>query len=115
MITVENGSIDLKIPTGYYRLEEKKAPAGYVIEDKFIMFHLSLDEQGNVVIDGIEPAEKGHEWVNDILWIANPAGKALPITGGEGTMKFMVAGAILMLTGLCFGCALRRRERRFDF
>ena len=47
--------------------------------------------------------------------IANDNGVELPMTGGEGTMKYTVAGTILILTGLCFGCALRRRERRFDF
>ena len=47
--------------------------------------------------------------------VVNNPGAELPMTGGEGNMKYTVAGALLMLTGLCIGCALRRRERRFGF
>ena len=50
-----------------------------------------------------------------VVQVRDNPGVSLPNTGGFGNMKFTVAGAIMILTALCFGCAFKRRERRFDF
>lgn len=36
----------------------------------------------------------------------------LPSTGGEGTRKFYIFGAFLLLTSLLCGCLIHKRERR---
>ena len=48
---------------------------------------------------GLDPLDSA-KWVNLVCSVLNQA-------------LFMTA--LLMLTGLCIGCALRRRERRFGF
>ena len=107
-----------------YRLEEKQPPTGFILTKNYFYFKLqyvpateTAAESWNILVTD----ENGNETTDDLLRIdrtklqvVNTPGQALPVTGGTGTMKYTVAGAILILTALCFGCALRRRERRFD-
>ena len=119
------------LAAGTYYLVETVAPPGYnlaspikvvltcTLVDGVRTFNLTYEQEGNtmassgqgiVVIRGEDNEVIGHQ-----ITVTNSAGVELPMTGGEGTRKFTVAGALLTLTGLCLGCALRRRERRFGF
>ena len=114
-LVVSGGTLTLPdLPGGDYKLKETKAPTGYIIKNAEITFTVTIDDR-RVYISNVNPedAAKVTGTNKDILWVVNTPGQTLPSTGGTGTMKYTVAGAILILTALCFGCALRRRERRF--
>ena len=102
------------LETGDYCLTETSAPAGYIILSKNIYFTVDA-KVGTVILTEGSPENVTIDENTISITIPNNPGTELPNTGGIGNRKFTVAGAMLLMTGLCFGCALRRRERRFDF
>ena len=109
--------LPLAVSTSAYTLKENTPPNGYLPLNSDIS--VLVKEDGVTYTYEFSPDTVTTETVDGetvyIVTIRNTAGQELPMTGGEGTWKYTVAGAILIFTGLCFGCALRRRERRFDF
>ena len=113
LTTDENGEIDLgRLEAGKYYLVETQAPPGYIPLTSPVEFTVS--DTGVTATPPVTVTSSTGNPVVYTLNVTNTRGSELPMTGGEGSRKFMVAGALLMLTGLCFGCALRRRERRFS-
>ncbi|WP_216389533.1 Ig-like domain-containing protein [Arcanobacterium phocae] len=82
------------LPQGKYTLVEKTAPAGYFLSDKTYPFTLGeVPEQLNIALDPI-PNTK----------ITPPQ---LPLTGGTGTLPFVIGG--LALIGFAGAIMLRQR------
>ena len=105
------------LPPGYYMLEETDAPAGYVILDDKIYFHIKADrtvelcdEDGNPFAASQIPeyeALSGGKSAGFIIIAKDSAGTELPMTGGIGTTIFYVLGTMLVL-----GCGVYLIARR---
>lgn len=100
-----------------YQLTEDDAPNGYIIKQNKYYFQIELDgsitltEEDGTVIESGEYISKAE---NTII-IINPAGQALPHTGGSGTLPYTLGGIVLMLgAALMYGFRMRRRERRLN-
>lgn len=110
--------VDLPLlPPGYYRLEETGAPAGYVILEDKIYFHIKADrtvelcdEDGNPFAASQIPeyeALSGGKSEGFIIIAKDSPGAELPHTGGIGTTIFYVLGTMLVL-----GCGVYLIARR---
>lgn len=98
------------LEAGNYRIVETAAPAGYYKLADTIDFSIAAD--GTVSL----PDSEG-KWTYDsntfILTVTNCAGRALPHTGGVGTVPYTMGGLLILAVGLLYGLGLRRkRERR---
>ena len=95
---------------GEYRIEEKKAPDGYIISLQ--PFTFTIDADGTVSTSDANSAlvlhldEEGDD--PEGFQIGNTPGAALPNTGGPGTRLFTILGSILILGA---GVLLWRRRR----
>ena len=105
------------LPSGYYRLEEKDAPEGYIILEDFIYFHITddgtvelCDEDGNVFPESEYPAYEsltGDKTAGFVIIAKDSPGSELPHTGGIGTTIFYILGTMLVL-----GCGVYLIARR---
>lgn len=109
------------LPSGYYRLEEKDAPEGYIILEDFIYFHITddgtvelCDEDGSPFPESEYPAYEsltGDTAAGFVIIAKDSPGSELPHTGGIGTTIFYILGTMLVL-----GCGVyliaRRRIRQ---
>ena len=114
---------ELPVQADPYTLQETAAPPGFnrLTSDVTVSVKPASDEPsekpvtawcGNTQLDVSGSGTQDDPYV---VTITNNPGTELPMTGGEGTMRYTAAGAMLILTALCFGCARRGREKRFDF
>ena len=99
------------LPNGEYKIEETKAPAGYVKQNNNPIY-FKVDN-GTVTWTNASGEEINQqnmvEYTNKEFTISNEPGKPLPHTGGIGTTVFYLAGA-LMMAGAAFA-GFRRRRR----
>ncbi len=107
-----------KLKDGEYYLEEIKAPPGYNTPSKAVKLKL---ETAKLTLLNPPNGHKIDESLDDnnlytyTVTIPNLTGYELPETGGEGTYKFTIGGAVLISAGLLYGCIwARKRERRFE-
>ena len=116
--TDADGRFVMSLPDGEYKLTET-VPDGYLALVGDIEFKVDDSSADKVILITQQSEHLKFDADTSTLTfkftVYNEPGKPLPMTGGEGTRRFTVAGALLTLTGLCLGCALRRRERRFGF
>ena len=101
-----------------YRLQEQKAPAGYIIRESYIYFtfnpDLSIaltDDQGAQIetsADSIAAWDVGSK----TLTVFNTPGVSLPATGSTGTVPYTAAGALLTGVALILLVCRRRRAAR---
>ena len=123
--TEENGILTLgQLDSGEYRLVETAAPAGYNRAEKAIRITVTLDgvtamqgtEMSEVALDD-EENEYHQYWVEGQtegtyqIRVWNSDGYQLPLTGGEGTAAFFIAGCALIVTA-CAAFLIRRRTGR---
>lgn len=100
-----------------YKLTETKAPDGYVILDSDVYFKVGangvqlVDSDGNAKdYDNVSISDDGLT-----VKVTNTPGKALPNTGGSGTLPYTLGGLLLMCAAaLMYGFRMRRRERRLN-
>ncbi|MBR3318511.1 MAG: hypothetical protein IKG21_11900 [Atopobiaceae bacterium] len=95
------------LDVGVYRLEEIKAPDGYMILDKFTYFKVEkksgkltvtiTDENGNPASNDGTAQTEGDKTVV----VVNPSGNELPATGGAGTTAIYATGAALVGFAAC--------------
>lgn len=121
-----NGIIDMTdkeevklplLPPGYYMLEETDAPAGYVILDDKIYFHIKADRTVELCDEDGKPFAasqipeyetlSGNKSTGFTIIAKDSAGTELPMTGGIGTTIFYVLGTMLVL-----GCGVYLIARR---
>ena len=98
------------LPSGRYKLEETKAPAGYIIAES--AWYMNVDTSGNATFENTQAApstlvsvktDKSNEF-----WVENEPGAALPNSGGPGTTWMYVMG--MMLTAAAGGALVVRRR-----
>lgn len=105
----------LELPQGYYRLVETSSPDGYLIQTKSWEFW--IDYYGNVYAES-QPdlvlnrsSNASSEVPNRVMIVVNHPGSALPMTGGTGTVPFLLGGSMLVLvSALLYMLNLRRRK-----
>lgn len=118
------------IPLGYYEVEEKELPPGYVLtQDQDGKFYIRVDTDsvkllekvitdgklsfkevlpgagGRIKLGNVELTKTGNLFV---LTVENTSGAALPYTGGPGTKLFTIIGSLL----IAFAGSLLWRRRR---
>lgn len=105
---------------GEYYLEETKPPPGYNDSSKPVQFKLDTAKltlmNPNLPNDRYvqEHLEDNNLYTYTLL-VPNSSGYELPETGGEGTYKYTIGGAVVIAAGLLYGYIwARKRERRFD-
>ena len=94
------------LASGTYYLKEVSAPSGYVRVDGWFTIHLTFDEsredfkfKGTATNPSGSSIDcensEGHEYITVV--IVNGISKALPSTGGSGTVWMIVGGSVLFL------------------
>ena len=101
---------------GTYYLQEVKAADGYKLLSGSIKFTIKTDGKieyttGNKDFDDATGAIYELKDGGYGIYINNPSGTALPLTGGPGTLPYTLGGFILMISALMYGFMMRRRER----
>ena len=98
------------LTVGYYKLEETDCPPGYVRLSDSPTFKIEANDSNELVLTLIDNPDNLLKPVDGEMRIkvGNPAGAALPHTGGTGTALIYLLG--LMLTGIA-GAALVLRRR----
>ena len=120
--TDKNGLVSIVgLDAGSYTITEVKAPSGYALLGTPVTVEIT-DQGGNtpngtaqIEVSGAGTAETSIENNNGtidlMVRIANTKGINLPETGSKAAMYFLVAGAaLLMVGGLFFGVASRRKK-----
>lgn len=107
---------------GNYRLTETKAATGYNLLKEPIYFTISYGKDADKekvdikLADGTPKGiilEKQKDNVTVKLTVSNTRGYIMPETGGSGTGKIILSGALIFMAGLLYGYSLKRkRERR---
>ena len=96
--------------SGRYKLEETKAPAGYIIAES--AWYMNVDTSGKATFENTQAApstlvsvktDKSNEF-----WVENEPGAALPKSGGPGTTWMYIFGMLLTVAA---GGALVVRRR----
>jgi uncharacterized repeat protein (TIGR02543 family) len=113
---VSDGSTILEVPVSNsaYTLLETQAPNGYVAIAGDITFTVTqsmVTGSGSgysVEAEVIEGTATGVY----IIKVQNSSGIELPSTGGSGTARYLVLGAILMTGSLLFENSMMRRKRK---
>lgn len=107
-IEVKNSTEEIELmglASGYYKLQEVKAPAGFQLLDEEIFFKVDADQKTITLIDGQTGAdlisgqqmwriEKGNQ-----IQIQNKALYSLPSAGGPGIFLYMIGGTLLLIAG----------------
>ena len=112
----ENGELTFTdLTAGYYRLEETVYPDGYINNtNENLIFQIVSDEAGNpgVVFEDTDMVK--YDSGSLTFTVKNTPGRALPDTGGPGTLLYTLSGIALLLgAALMYGFGMRRKERRF--
>lgn len=95
-------------PGSRYKLEEKEAPAGYVLVET--PWYFTADANGKATLTATYTMASAADNDNS-FYIENEPGAALPMTGGPGTNLIYLFG--IMLTGLaCTGLVVKRRKEK---
>ena len=91
-----------------YKLEEKEAPAGYIMVET--PWFITIDDTGIATLKAGYTMASENEEADNSFFIENEPGAALPNAGGPGTNLIYLCG--IMLTGLAgAGLVMRRRKR----
>ena len=105
------------LPAGTYRLEETKAPAGYIIQEKYHYFVIDSDRTVTLCDENGRKVT-GNSWRNAILGqkdgiytitIKNHPGAELPDAGGPGTALLYFFGSMIMCLA---GAGLIMKKRK---
>lgn len=118
----DNAEVDLPtLPPGYYRLEEKGAPEGYIMLEDYIYFHIKDDSTVELCdIDGDPFPESqipayesltGDKTAGFTIIARNSSGPELPHTGGIGTTVFYILGSILVIGSGVYFVSRRRIQK----
>ena len=108
------GSVDLNASDTNYELTESQAPDGYYPISGAVM--ITVNDDGVLYTQpdyhGGEPQTAALVSGNYVIQVRNNTGEELPNTGGSGTARYLVLGAILMTGSLLFENSLMRRKRK---
>ena len=105
---------------GNYRLTETKAATGYNLLKEPISFTISYGKDADNKVD-IELAdgtpedvklEKQQDNITVKMTVSNTRGYIMPETGGSGTGKIILSGALIFMAGLLYGYSLKRKRGR---
>lgn len=128
-INTTDGINLVELKDGLYKLQETKAPDGYIVISSPVYFKLnngsiqfvSVEGSGSsTVITEIDtPDGYTVEGKTDstpvTLKVANTPGAALPNTGGSGTTIYLLGGLLLIaIAAVMYGTRMRRTERRSE-
>ena len=115
-----NGSFTFTdMPAGFYKIEEKVYPAGYIKLDSDPCFEIGEDMKvyllnsngqriGSNATETIKVMPVGGAQTDNIIRVGNTPGATLPNTGGRGTNMLYLLG--IMLIGVAFvGFVMKRR------
>ncbi len=107
----ENGTVVFtKLPAGFYRLVETRAPDGYALPTGQWQVKLEADGTAEIKAIGNPPA---FSETNGSYRLFNRKPMAMPGSGGRGVPRAAALGTALMGAGLLTaGGQLRRRKRR---
>ena len=127
-ITSTDGTnIPVGLEPGRYWIQETAAPDGFVVLESFVYFTITeemngdgtasqytvkmTDEAGNEVNPDKARLSGANGTFSHRIQIANEQGKALPHTGGEGTISYIGLGLILMAGAFVLRQWLLRRKK----
>ena len=114
-----------EIASGVYTLREMSAPAGYAKSP--VTMNIEVDEENNIQIDGMEVVNNPKagiyknstidnatnvETITYEIYFANEAIYTLPETGGTGIFAYIFGGMFLLMTGILYIFAGRRKACR---
>ena len=114
-----------EIASGVYTLRETSAPAGYAKSP--VTMNIEVDEENNIQIDGKEVVNNPKagiyknstidnatnvETITYEIYFANEAIYTLPKTGGTGIFVYIFGGMFLLMTGILYIFAGRRKACR---
>ena len=107
----EKGKVEFtKLPAGFYRLVETRAPDGYALPTGQWQVELKADGTADIKAIGNPPA---FSETNGSYRLFNRKPMAMPGSGGRGVPRAAALGTALMGAGLLTaGAQLRRRKRR---
>lgn len=103
LVSDENGLITIYgLDEGTYYLQETKAPDDYIL-DTIPQTIVLVDDDTNGLLDTYD--EEAEEYVNTdsaiySITVKNISGFSLPVTGGYGTVLFVIAGIIVIIIGV---------------
>lgn len=108
----ENGTVVFtKLPAGFYRLVETRAPDGYALPTG--QWQVKLEADGTAEIKAIGNPPAFSEMTDGSYRLFNRKPMAMPGSGGRGVPRAAALGTALMGAGLLTaGAQLRRRKRR---
>lgn len=100
-----------KLPAGFYRLVETRAPDGYALPTG--QWQVKLEADGTAKIKAIGNPPAFSEMTDGSYRLFNRKPMAMPGSGGRGVPRAAALGTALMGAGLLTaGAQLRRRKRR---
>ena len=111
----KNGLITIYgLDEGTYYLQETKAPEDYIL-DTIPQTIVLVDDDKNGLLDTYDE-EKG-EYVNTdsaifLATVENKSGFSLPVTGGYGTVLFVIAGIIVIIIGVVIWKRNAKEEKK---
>ena len=103
LVSGEDGTLELGIlPPGEYRLEETKAPNGYLLPQEPVKIIVRTD--GVSYDDGTSNSRDGRGVIGNAndgytLQVINTSGVELPAAGGSGTAMLYALGTALVAVG----------------
>ena len=107
LTTDSNGKLYIYgLDEGTYYLQETYAPGDYIIDTDYVEVEIvDEDTDGSIEKDETETSSGVYS-----IGITNKTGFSLPVTGGIGTVIFIIVGAILIILGVLMKVSKRRKD-----
>ena len=107
LTTDSNGKLYIYgLDEGTYYLQETYAPGDYIIDTDYVEIEIvDEDTDGTIEINSTETSSGVYSKA-----IINKTGFSLPVTGGIGTVIFIIVGAILIILGVLMKVSKRKKD-----
>ena len=111
-VTDESGRLAIEgLTEGWYKLEETKAPEGYVRVTAAPSFQVKRNvATGALYVEFTDTALVHYDLASQTFTVENEPGAVLPETGGSGTLRYELAGLTLATAATALLCAGRKRR-----
>ena len=108
------------LQTGEYSLVETNPPAGYIMTNGRVVISVGSDVTAQTAAVKKYDADDKEISASDtetepsyyVVFIENEPGRALPNTGGPGTLPYTLGGLMLVIASALICCIRMRREER---